>query len=118
MFENASLKKWSSGSTPKGGSKATEAKGPQPSGVDGLERRLPVAQPDEVQRVARLHLPGGQQYQETLDKIRQNDSPRQGTPVPQWLHEWEEKWQRLGGEGKPNRKSSLTMMAICLAYTL
>jgi len=41
------------------------------------------------------HPPAIGNYRDTLDKLY-NDSLRQQKPVPQWLREWEDKWNSLG----------------------
>ena len=40
------------------------------------------------------YLPGGKKY---LGGVTPN--PRQDMGIPQWLHEWESKWNRVTGEG-------------------
>lgn len=40
------------------------------------------------------YLPGGKKY---LGGV--NPNPRQGMGIPQWLHEWESKWNRVTHEG-------------------
>lgn len=44
---------------------------------------------------ARDHLPGGQMYHDHINNVYRDGNPRQRMPVPQWLREWEEKWQRI-----------------------
>ena len=51
---------------------------------------------------AKDHLPGGQKYVNAVDAVYGNGNPRQGKPVPQWLREWEEKWQRITSEDNRN----------------
>ncbi|KAL2052505.1 hypothetical protein ABVK25_007065 [Lepraria finkii] len=53
------------------------------------------------------YLPGGHIYRDALNNMRRHGNPRQGAPVPQWICEWEEKWQRITSEGKNNGKPKL-----------
>ena len=46
------------------------------------------------------YLPGGTKYKDSLAGIRQ-DNPRSGISVAQYLREWEQKWDRITGQGKP-----------------
>ena len=43
--------------------------------------------------------------QETLEKLNHDDSARQTKPVTQWLHDWEQKWQRMTRDAEPTGKN-------------
>ncbi|KAL2047922.1 hypothetical protein ABVK25_011253 [Lepraria finkii] len=58
----------------------------------------PARQPS----LARDYLPGGQKYEDGP-----SNNPRQGAPIPQWLREWEQNWERITGVGNEERKSKL-----------
>lgn len=47
------------------------------------------------------YLPGGSLYRKSLSD-NSAGNPRGDTPVPQWLQEWETKWENITGEGKPS----------------
>ena len=40
------------------------------------------------------HLSDNTEPQNVIEKLDYNDSPRKALPVPQWLNEWELKWNR------------------------
>ena len=45
------------------------------------------------------YLPGGKKY---LGGVTSN--PRQGRAIPQWLHDWELKWNRVTRDGDKHGK--------------
>ena len=39
-------------------------------------------------------------HRDTVSKLYHNDSPRQEKRVPQWLYEWEDKWNSISKDEK------------------
>lgn len=39
-------------------------------------------------------LPGGKAWQRSVSAVASNGNPRRNTPMPQWIQEWEEDWER------------------------
>ncbi len=72
-----------------------------PKDREELERLIPLEgeskEPSEPSKASE-YLPGGQMYQNMISSATV-ENPRNETPVPQWLHEWEQKWDRSIGEG-------------------
>lgn len=48
---------------------------------------------------ARNYLPGSEEYKRLLGSAPSNN-PRHNTPMRAWIREWDQKWERITGEGK------------------
>ena len=77
---------------------------PYASRLESKDKSNPSKSQPLQRSATKEYLPGGHKYEDALDKIRHDDSPRRGQPVSQWIREWDEKWRRSSQEGKPTRK--------------
>ena len=63
-----------------------------------LSEKTEPLQPSESAK-AGDYLPGGRRYQDMIGRMTAGN-PREDASMPQWMHEWEQKWQHIIGEGK------------------
>ena len=58
-------------------------------------------QPSSIKHPTIAHQPPKvNKHRDTVSKLYHNDSPRQEKRVPQWLYEWEEKWNIISKDEK------------------
>ncbi|MCJ1450379.1 hypothetical protein MMC28_000710 [Mycoblastus sanguinarius] len=53
------------------------------------------------------YVPGGQIYRDMVANARNEGNPRNGTPMKQWLRDWEKTWEGSGDKDKPATDSKL-----------